>query len=216
MVPPLLLSIVAFAGGAGIGAAGRAEQNGERRTGSRCWRCRRRCGRGNESLPPFLFDDGQSCRRCWRRRMSVEPPSLVIEVMPDVLALKMANAFVGDIADDPGGVGRIAELQRRAGTDRGAAGIGIGAGQHHEPLPVNELSSTVSLPAPPLPSEMAPAMVSVDAVGVDRAAKGGVVDPEIVVEGQIAQTVSLKLPVGQRHRSRADRCCWSPAGCQNR
>ena len=104
--------------------------------------------------------------------------------MPDVLALTTSSRpKLVIVADDRRRVRRVAELQCRAIADVRAAGIGVVAEQ--DDGAATRTVNTVSLPGADAVGDVA-GNGQYDAVGVDRTAGGGVVDLEIVGEGQIA------------------------------
>ena len=104
-------------------------------------------------------------------------------------------------------MGGVAELQGPAGNrseaDIGAAGIGVGAGEHHKAA-ATERTQHRQLACADAIADIARDRQR-DAVGVDGAAVGRVVDLEVVGEGEIAGAVGLERGVFQRHRAGTDR-----------
>ena len=85
----------------------------------------------------------------------------------------------------------VAELQCRAIADFGAAGIGVGAEQHDGAAAADRVVHHRQFAGANAVGDVA-GDGQRDAVGVDRAATGGVVDLEVVGEGQRAEAIGLK------------------------
>ncbi len=110
------------------------------------------------------------------------------------------GAFVVNGADDASGVGGGTQLQRPAIADRGAARIGVGADEDHAAAAngIEHLERTCAGAVADFAGKR-----QRRAVGIDRAA--GRIDPESVVELQIAQPIGLKDAAVEDDVAGADR-----------